>query len=179
LGKLWVIIPARLFNEVFMSKLLKATLLSAAIALLLGACATFTPPPTATPVPSETPVPLPSATLTAAPPPTDAGATVTPDIFMELNPASAPLAAWNKIPIMPGALAGDGNDTSYYFTTQATTAAIQAFYDKELARMGYSTLAVGNGAGGAIVLFYQAADGATLDISLFTQGDTVLVMFVK
>lgn len=146
---------------------------------LLSACSSFAPAPTDTPVPTQTDTPLPTETVSPTATPTVATASETPDIFTELNPSSVPLPAWNKIPIMPGAIAGDGNDTSYYFTIKASADDIKAYYNIQLAKQGYSPLAVGNGANGAVVLFYQTAAGGTLDISLFTQNDTILVMFVK
>jgi len=101
---------------------------------------------------------------------------------IELNPASAPLTQWNGIPIMPGALAGDGGETSYYFTTKSTVGDIHAFYDRELSKIGYASLAVGNGKDNTLVLFYQGsaqASAVALNISLFTKGELVLVMLVK
>ena len=161
-----------------MSKFASALLLGTSL-FLLAACSTVAPQPTETAVPSLTPLPQPTETVTSAPIPTQAGATDTPDIFTELNPSSTPAKVWNNIPVMPGAIAGDGNDTSYYFTTKSATDAIEAYYNTELAKIGYSSLAVGQGANGAVVLFYQNSSGATLDISLFTKADTILVMFVK
>ena len=146
---------------------------------LLAACAPATPVATETPPPSLTPTVAASDTPALTPTPTGADAAATPDIFTELNPASTPLKKWNNLPIMPGAIAGDGNDTSYYFTTKATQDAIKSYYDQQMKTLGYDPLAVGNGEGGAVVLFYQSASGATADISLFTKNDTILVMFVK
>ena len=169
-----------------MSKLCKA-LLSLAGCILLAACATA-PTPTATAAPSATPLP-PTETETQIVIPTDtvmpdSGTSVsgTPDIFTELNPVSTPAKAWNGIPIMPDAISGDGGETSYYFTTKDTADAIHAYYDQELPKIGYTTLAVGNGQGNTLVLFYQGTgqnSDASLSISLFSKGDVILVMIVK
>jgi hypothetical protein len=153
--------------------------------VLLAACATSTPQPIETALPSATSLP----TETQAIVPTDTvmpasvvSASETPDIFAELNPSSVPLKEWNGVPIMPGALAGGGGETSYFFTTKSTAEAIHAFYDGALLKVGYAPLAVGNGQENTLVLFYQGtgqASDAALSISLFTKGDTVLVMIVK
>jgi hypothetical protein len=156
-----------------------------AACLLLAGCATA-PTPTATAVPSATSLP-PTVTQTIAPTDTvvpDAGvsASGTPDIFTELNPVSTPAKEWNGIPIMPDALAGDGGETSYYFTTKSTADAIHTYYDQALPNAGYAPLAVGNGQGNTVVLFYQGTgqnSAASLSISLFTKGDVILVMIVK
>jgi len=149
--------------------------------IFLAACAGPTPPPTATDSPSATP--LPTETQPAVPTDTPVPQmTDTPDIFAELNPASAPLKEWNGIPIMPGALAGDGSQTTYYFTTKSTVDEIHAFYDQSLAKVGLVPLAVGNGKENTLVLFYQSSDqssDAGLSITLFIKADTVLVMMVK
>lgn len=142
--------------------------------VLLAACSALAPQATATPIPTDTA--LPSAT--PEPSATAPAATATLDIFGELNPVDPPLAKWNNVRIMPGALAGGGDDNSYYFTTQASLDEIQAFYDQEMARLGYTSLAVGKGQNDTLVLFYES-NGGTLSISLFTKGDTVLVMMVK
>src|SRR5690349_20468095 len=156
--------------------MLKRFAFTALLGLCLGlaACSALAPEPTATPVPSATALP----SDTPAPTPTVLVPTATLDIFAELNPVDPPLAKWNGVRIMPGALLGGGDDRSYYFTTQATLDDIQAFYDQEMARLGYSSLAVGKGQNDTLVLFYES-DSGTLSISLFSKGDTVLVMMVK
>jgi hypothetical protein len=165
--------------------------------IFLAACSTFAPQPTATPVPTQqihpTPygdtagtmtspqgIPAPTETQTSSPPTGEVPTPVPtmPDIFTQLNPSDAPLAKWNGIRIMPGALAGGGGETTYYFTTKSSVDAIHAFYDKDLVNIGYSPLAVGKGENNTLVLFYENTNG-TLSISLFTQGDVVLVMLVK
>ena len=175
------------FNEASMSRYATILLFLTGLSVLT-ACATAATQPTATALPAvpATVLPGPSATVeplatdTAAASSASAGATATLDIFSELNPASAPLKSWNNVPVMPGAIAGDGNAASYFFTTKATQDAIKAFYDTELAKQGYAPLAVGNGENGAVVLFYQSAStNAMFDISLFTKDGTILVMFVK
>jgi hypothetical protein len=153
--------------------------------ILLAACATIAPQPTETTLPSATL--LPTETQTSAPtdtvvPATAVQASETPDIFAELNPMSTPAKEWNGVPIMPGALAGDGGETSYYFTTKSTADDIHAFYDEALPKVGYAVLAVGKGKENTLVLFYQGtgqASDTSLSISLFTKGDIVLVMIVK
>jgi len=159
--------------------------------IFLAACSTFAPQPTATPAPTRiyptpygdtagtmsSPQGTPAPTETQTPPPTAEAPTpvpTMPDIFTQLNPVSAPLVKWNGIRIMPDALAGDGGETTYYFTTKSSVEAIHAFYDKEMMNIGYSPLAVG-GENNALVLFYEKGD-EMLSISLFTKGDVVLVM---
>jgi hypothetical protein len=153
--------------------------------VFLAACAAATPQITATAFPSATPPPTETQTTIPTEPvmPT-AGVQVTdtPDIFTELDPVSPPLKEWNGVPIPPDALAGGGGQTSYYFTTKATVDAIHAFYDQALPKVGFTPLAVGNGSANTVVLFYQGsgqASDASLSISLFIKGDTVLVMIVK
>lgn len=140
----------------------------------LSACAGFSPQATETPVPSptvissETPLPMPST----AP----AEATPTLDMFTALSPSGQPLAEWQGFPIMPGAIAGGESNGTYFFTIRSTTDEIKAYYDKEMPKLGYTSMAVGNSEGKAVVLFYQGKDGSILSLSLFTQDDVMMVM---
>ncbi len=70
-------------------------------------------------------------------------------------PSGTPLADWNGIPIMPGALAGEAVDTSgYQYTTSADLAEIAAFYETELTNLGYEVeLAMDQTVGQAILNF--------------------------
>jgi hypothetical protein len=70
-------------------------------------------------------------------------------------PSGTPLADWNGIPIMPGALAGEAVDNSgYQYTTAADFAEIAAFYETELTNLGFEVeLAMDQNAGQAILNF--------------------------
>lgn len=69
-------------------------------------------------------------------------------------PSGTPLADWNGIPIMPGALAGETVDGGYQFTIQASIDEITSFYETELSNLGYElTLNVNETAGYTILNF--------------------------
>jgi hypothetical protein len=71
-------------------------------------------------------------------------------------PSGTPLAGWNGIPIMPGAIAGEPVDGGYQFTTAANLAEITAFYETELSNLGFEVEpAVDETAGQALVNFYK------------------------
>jgi hypothetical protein len=69
-------------------------------------------------------------------------------------PSGTPLADWNGIPIMPGAIGGEVLDGGYQFTTPAAFDEITGFYQTELSNLGYElTLNVDEAAGTAILEF--------------------------
>lgn len=151
------------------------------ICILLTACSSFAPPPTATPTltptqtatltPTETPIP--TATFTPPPP------TETPDVIGDLMPTGAPAKSWKGIPIMPGAIAGDGNDQGYRFTINATVDEIQQYYDRELGKLGATPFAVGQGDGKDTVLVIYMLDDTPVSVMMMPSDGFVLVMIVK
>lgn len=54
-----------------------------------------------------------------------------------LLPSGTPLAEWNGIPIMPGAIAGEDVGGAYQYTIVADLAEITAFYETEFSRLGF------------------------------------------
>lgn len=171
------------------------------LALALSACSTFTPAPTETPVPTatslpsatltpsptntstptNTPVPsnTPTPTFTPSPTKTRLPPTQTPSVSELPLPVGTPAASWKGIPVMPGALAGEGDSTGYSFTIQAAAEEIQKFYTRELANLGWNLLANGTGTKNAVLMiFLQGTD--TLSVSIFPQPTGVmLVLLVK
>lgn len=72
-------------------------------------------------------------------------------------PSGTPLADWNGIPVMPGALGGEIANDGYQFTIQADMAEITSYYETELSRLGFELeLTVDENAGYAILNFRQA-----------------------
>lgn len=134
---------------------------------LLTACSSSAPL-TSTPVPAATFTVVP--TLTAMPAPTD-----TP-----LPPTQTPAAAseWNGIPIMPEAVAGDGDEESYVFTIQSPPQQIQEYYERELEKLGWRLSAKETGSNSLILTFTDAAS-TTLTVSMITKNDEALVLLVK
>jgi len=153
----------------------------AVLILFLSGCTSLVQP-TMTPVPtfSFTPPPTVTATNTVTPTPskTPAPPTETPDVIAALMPEGQPVSDWSGIPIMQDALAGEGDATSYRFTTQASLDEIQKYYEKELSKLGWNLLATGEGDSGAAILIFTGS-GGTLSMSIIPNGDQFIVMFVK
>ncbi len=153
--------------------------------VLLAACSAILPPPTATPQPTATPLPTDTPEPTATPLPTVTAtavaltATPTPDVIANLIPKNTPEKAWNDIPIMPGALAGDGDSGSYRFTIKATMAEIQSYYEKQMKAAGWVALALGIGDNSETSLLIFTKDTQTFSISIIPQDDLFIVMFVQ
>jgi hypothetical protein len=73
-----------------------------------------------------------------------------------LLPSGTPLAAWNGIPVMPGAIGGEALDGGYQYTTTADLDEITSFYETELSNLGYELeLTVDEVAGYAILNFHK------------------------
>jgi hypothetical protein len=144
------------------------------VALTMASCTFTAPEPTLTatftPLPTETP--LPTATKTPLPP------TPTEDIAAALVPVGTPDAEWNGIPIMPEAIAGEGDDGGYTFTVQATPEEIQAYYERELTGLGFGLLAAGDGENGSLMLIFMKG-AETISVSVFPYQDMYVVLIVK
>lgn len=165
------------------------------LGVMLISCSVFTPRPTATPVPSQTPSPAPTrtpaptatdepaptATLPPAPTekPTQAplAPTQTVDVAAMLQPQGTPAADWKGIAIMPGALAGQDDGSSYTFTIQATPAEIQSFYEENLGPLGWEVFASGAGDTGAAMLIFMKGD-AMITFAVLPQADGISVVLM-
>jgi len=92
--------------------------------------------------------------------------------------AGQPASEWNGIPIMPEAIAGEGDEESYVFTVRATPQQVQEYYQLELGKLGWQPFATGNG-DSSLTLTFMNKDSATLTISIMAKGEDVLVLLVK
>ena len=151
--------------------------------IMLASCSSFAPKPTETPIPTETSSPIP--TDTPLPTPTDIPTetpvppTETPDAPDLKMPSGEPDSEWEGIPVMPNAIAGEGDKKGYSFTIDASVDEIQAFYEKELAKLGWNMFANGEGDNGSLLLIFLK-DTATLSLSIIPQPDGIMyVLIVK
>lgn len=162
-----------------MHKLFLYTL--AGLVILLSGCSSVVQP-ALTPVPTSTFTPLPTvtATSTATPVPTKTPLppTETQDVIAALQPNGEPATEWGGISIMPGAITGEGDASSYRFTIQASPEEIQKYYEEELSKSGWSFLATGEGDSGAVILIFSGNSGP-LSVSIIPNGDQYIVMLVK
>lgn len=131
--------------------------------LLPAACSTFAQP---------IPTPVPPATFTALPAPTD---TYTPASTSE-TPVLA--AGWNGIPIMPGAVSGEGDEESYVFKIRATPQQIWEYYELELGKLGWKASVQDIGENYLTMVFTNTAS-MTLTMSIIVKGENALVLMVK
>ena len=102
--------------------------------------------------------------------------TGTPDTVAAVVPEGQPASEWKGIPIMPDAIAGEGDEESYVFTVKATTQQVQEYYQLELGKLGWQPLAAGNG--DSSLMFTNNASEA-LTVSIITKGDEALVILAK
>ena len=153
------------------------------------ACNAFTPLPTETPIPTATKLPTststPEPTFTPTPtekpterptktpvPPTETPPS--PDLKM---PVGKPLANWEGIPIMPNAIAGDGDSKVYYFTIEATPDEVQKFYEKAMTNFGWNLFATGNSPTNSIILMFMK-DSSLITISIIPQDDGLMYVLL-
>ena len=103
-----------------------------------------------------------------------------PDITGFLNPSGAPVEAWNGIPIMPEAIAGEEFDlNTYSFRTPGITGVeVEEFYDGQLEALGWSSPARTNvGTAGGYMLFSKGT--STLNILINkSEGDIVVLLIM-
>ena len=144
-------------------------------------CSTFAPVPTSTPTQTITPIP----TLTLSPTPTELPTntpqppTDTPDVLSALRPVGIPDKEWKGIPIMPGAIAGNGDNEKYVFTINASLEAIQTYYERELSKSGWDLVTSGAGDTGATMLIFNNGKPPLMPISIIPDGDLMLVLIVN
>ena len=151
---------------------MKKPVIATLLLLALAACSEFVPP-AATVVPTPTFTASPALTVTTSLP-----LTATSDATSKLDRQGQPEAEWDGIPIMPGALTGEGDEESYVFTIRATPQQVQEYYQAELGKLGWQSLAEGDGEASLMLIFTNDAS-ATLSISIVTKADEVLVLLVK
>ncbi len=153
------------------------------LAIALTACSTLAPTPTTTPIPTATDLPTttstPAPTITPTLTATAISPTETPTEPALTMPTGKPATSWEGFPIMPKAIAGDGDSKGYTFTIQATSDEIQDFYAKAMAKLGWTMFATGKGTTETILLIFMK-DTATASVSIIPQADgTMYVLIVK
>jgi hypothetical protein len=146
--------------------------------LFVSACSAIAPAPTATNTALPTETITPTSTSTSTPTETAVPATETPDVLASLVPHGTPDALWNELPIMPGALAGEGEASGYRFTIKAERDDIEAYYVSELEKLGWQKFASGESPGGSYLIFFAGPQGS-LSVSILPHGDDFIVMLVK
>ncbi len=165
-------------------------LLSAAV----SACSMFAPEPTTTPTPTATPIPTntPTATLTstptmtltptetATPTPKPSQTPIPPTATFDANallPTGEPVAEWDGIQIMPGAIHGEEGDEDYRYTVIASNQEAAAYLDYVLKLAGWSYFVHGEGDNGPAILMYQK-DGENLTVSIINYEDGLLLIWM-
>jgi hypothetical protein len=99
-----------------------------------------------------------------------------PDLPM---PTGKPVANWEGIPVMPIAIAGDGDSQGYSFTIMASPDEVQAFYENAMPKLGWNILAVGKGKTETVMLIFTKGS-STASVSILPQADNLLyILLVK
>ena len=94
-------------------------------------------------------------------------------------PTGKPAKSWEGIPVMPSALAGDGDNKGYSFTVKAASDEVQNFYTKEMSKLGWNMFASGQGTTSTVLLIFMKGTD-TASVSIIPQTDGLMyVMLVK
>lgn len=154
------------------------------LSLLLSACSvSSTPEPTATQNPTLTPAPTSTTAPSVTPEPTQTQTPLPPtptlDAIAALVPSGVPDAEWNGIPIMPGAIAGQGDSGGYTFTTKATPDEVVSYYELKMGGLGWTALATGGSGLGQNMMIIFNKETAVISMSLIPTEDFLIVVFVK
>ena len=152
-----------------MKKLIAATLLL----LILASCSTSaeqaaTVPPAPTLTASSAEIAIFEPTMTA----------LAPTEVSNPTPEGKPAAEWNGIPIMPGAITGEGDEEAYVFTIQASSQQVQDYYLLELAALGWQSLSQGTEGSSHVLTFSKDAFG-TLTVTIIVRGGEALVLLTR
>jgi len=142
-------------------------LLTAAFCMLiLAACSAQGP--SATPA-GPTALPSPAASRTAEP---------TIDPLQALVPHGTPAAAWGRIPIPPGAIAGTGDALGYVFTTEDSPEEIGKFYQEVLPALGWTYQSTSEPDAEGHLMVFTGSEG-TLTVSVYEHEGQRMVLLVR
>ncbi len=157
-----------------MKTISKAIMILSVLFIALASCNTFASKPTETPAPTK--ISLPTSTNTPESTNTPTETVSAPVLPM---PSGKPSSEWEGIPVMPNAIAGEGDSKGYSFTINASLDEIQKFYETELTKLRWNMFASGEGTTGASLLIFMK-DADTLSVSIIPQPDGVMyVLLVK
>jgi hypothetical protein len=81
-------------------------------------------------------------------------------------------------PIMPVAIAGEGDEEGHVFTIRATPQQVHDYYRLELGKLGWQSVAQGDGDSSTMLIFVTNTS-ATLTVSIIAKHDEALVLLVK
>lgn len=153
--------------------------LSSCSTLALKPTSTPTPTPvlTATSLPTATPTPLPTLTPTIKPTETPLPPTETASIAVLPRPTGKPVSSWNGIPVMPEAIAGNGDSQSYTYIVKASQYTIVKYYTVAMAKLGWNMFATGQGSAGALMLLFMKGSTA-MSISIIPQPDDLMYILI-
>jgi hypothetical protein len=76
---------------------------------------------------------------------------------------------------MPGAIAGEGDEEGYVFIIRATPQQVQDYYQLELGKLGWQSIAQGDGESSTMLIFMNNTS-TTLTVSIIAKGEKVLVL---
>ena len=103
--------------------------------------------------------------------------TTTPPILP--LPTGTPLANWNGVLVMPGAISGSGNSEGYSYTVNASPFTVQQFYETQMKSQGWDVYTNDQSNTKAILLlFTKDQDAVSVSISL-QPGGLTFVLLVK
>jgi hypothetical protein len=103
--------------------------------------------------------------------------TTTPPILP--LPTGTPLTNWNGVPVMPGAISGNGNAEGYSYTVNVSPFTVQQFYETQMKSQGWDVYTNDQSNTKAILLlFTKDQDAVSVSISL-QPGGLTFVLLVK
>jgi hypothetical protein len=80
---------------------------------------------------------------------------------------------------MPKAIAGDGDNKGYSFTVKASPDEVQNFFEKEMKKLGWNKMAIGQGETKAMFLFFEKGS-EMVTVGIIPEADgLILVLLVK
>lgn len=92
-------------------------------------------------------------------------------------PTGTPLTDWGGIPILPGASAGEGDESGYAFIVKTDVVDIQQYYEETLRGLGWMILANSLDDTGS-VLMIAMKDDAMLTLTVTPLAGGVMYVFL-
>ncbi len=126
---------------------------------VLLACNAMLPPFAATTSPGS------STTVPGAPPAGTSG------------PAGQPLANWEGIPIMPGAVSAENDAKGYTYSIKASLDDVKNFYVQQLGSQGWQPLGSGQASANSLIMIFSNGSD-TVTVSVIPQSEGALYVFL-
>ena len=129
------------------------------LAAWLAGCGAPVPAPTTTPASTATPLP------TSTPRPSSTPVPMEPTLLYGNRYSDTAIPVWNGIPVMSGAIRGNGDNTTYRFATNAAPDKVESYYKNVMGSLGWTLSSADNQLGTIVMIFNHGKENLVVSIT--------------